>query len=101
MQYFDQKDPGESVVLTYDFTLGIPAGKTLTGSPTVEISVRSGADANPTAVLAGGNSIASPLVYVPVTGGLDAVQYDVKVTVSTTDPHTTLVLAGVLPVVAV
>ncbi|MDE2101733.1 MAG: hypothetical protein KGL39_31090 [Patescibacteria group bacterium] len=100
MQYFDPKDPGESLVLTYDFTLGIPSGKTLSGTPTVAITVRAGTDANASAVLAGGNSLnsASTQVYVPVAGGVNGVDYEIKVTIATTDTHTTLVLSGVLPV---
>ncbi len=97
---FDAKDPDEQRVLTFDFSADLATGETLTGAPTVSISVVGGTDASPLAVLVGGNSFdaAHLLYYVPVTGGLNGVDYDVVVKAPTTTTTKSLVLGGVLPV---
>lgn len=70
---FDSKDPGEQVTLGFDFTkLGTPA------NPTVEISVRKGTDAAPSAVLLGLPAVIGTWVYQRVQGGVDEVDYAVR-----------------------
>ncbi len=97
-QTLDIKDPTESVSLTFDFSLGLASGVTLSGTPTVTATVHSGTAPSPSAILAGGNSIVGSTVLVPVTAGIAGVDYEVKVVCSTTDVHTILALAAVLPV---
>lgn len=70
---FDSKDPGEQVTLGFDFTaLGVPT------SPEIEIEVRSGEDANPTALLLGPAVVTGSKVFQRVQGGLDDVDYAVR-----------------------
>ena len=98
---FDAKDPSEKRVLTFDFSADLVPGETITGTPVVAISVvGGGTDPSPTAVLAGGNSFdtAHVLYYVPVTGGLSGVDYDIVVKAATTTSSKTLALGGILPV---
>ena len=97
---FDQKDPNELIVLTFDFSPGLAAGETLTGTPTVTITTVLGVDATPSSVLAGGNTlgVSNTAVLVPVKAGIDACDYDVVVRCATSNSAKTLVLGGILPV---
>ena len=97
--HFESKDPGEDIPLVFDFGPGLATGETLT-SISVAVTVVGGADASPNAILAGGNQFdaTATKAYIPVTGGLDGVDYNIKVTCPTTNPKKTLVLAGVLEV---
>jgi len=97
---FDIKDPAESVVLTFDFALGLAVGETLLAVATVTCLVAFGTDATPAAVLTGSKSIdaTNTKVLVGVTGGLDQTDYDIKVRVTTSTSGKILTLAGILPV---
>lgn len=97
---FDIKDPGESRTLTFDLSLDLAAGETLVSVTGTTVTVVSGTDPSPTAILNGAASIDSSQTkaLVPVKGGLDEVDYDVKVTVTTTNSTKVLVGAGILPV---
>lgn len=97
---FDIKDTLESVPLTFDFSPGLATSETLLTISAVTISVVFGTDATPTTVLAGGNFIdsTSTKIVVPVTAGLDGVDYDIKVKATTSTATKTLSLAGILPV---
>ena len=95
----ESKDPGETIPLVFDFGPGLATGETLT-SKAIVVTVVGGVDGSPTAILAGGDQFdaTNTKVYVPVTGGLDGVDYNIKVTCATTNPKKVLVLAGVLEV---
>lgn len=97
---FDVKDPSEKQVLTFDFSLGLAQGETLTTPVTVSITVLNGTDPTPAAVLAGGNAfVPGNLQYsVPVQGGIDLTDYDIVVKAATTNPAKSLALGGILPV---
>lgn len=100
--FFESKAPDESVKLTFDFSPDLPAGVTLSGSPTVTFTVYSGADANPSAIA---NGLALPneadtAIIVPVDTGMDGVTYKIHVLIATTDPQLILSLTGFLPVIA-
>jgi len=97
---FDAKDPAEKQVLTFDFSLGLATGETLTGTPTVSIAVLYGTDPSPGNVLAGGNAFdpTNTKYFVPVQGGVDLTDYDIVVKASTTNAVKTLTLGGILPV---
>ncbi len=99
--YFDSKDPTEKIVLTFDMTLGLATGETLTGAPVVSIFTASGTDPTPTAVLTGANALdaTSKKVLVGVQAGVLGCAYDVKVVVSTSNAQKVLALSGILPVV--
>jgi hypothetical protein len=100
MQLFPVKDPGESVVLTFNMASNLPTGVTLTGVPNITVNVLEGTDPSPSSILNGGSSLDSTLTMVlqPVLGGLSGVLYEVKATVNTTQSTIILVLAGALPV---
>jgi hypothetical protein len=88
-KYFDAKDPNESVVLKFDFTLG---GVPLIGPATVVVTVDAGEDANPSALLNGAASVGMSEVSQPVTGGVAGVDYRVECRCDG------MVLVGFLPV---
>lgn len=100
---FDIKDPGESVVLTFNFAPGLAAGEFLTGIVSVTCAVNefsAATDGNPSVVLNGSNAldVTNTQALVAVTGGLNSVDYDVVVKATTSNPKKTLVLGGILPV---
>jgi len=97
---FDQKDPNELVILTFDFSAGLASGETLSGVPVVSCGTVYGTDPSPASVLAGGNILnaTSTALFVPVMGGLDGCDYDIVVKYPTTNAKKTLVLGGILPV---
>lgn len=99
-QRFSSKDPATAVPLTYDFTNGLSPIETLTGSPTIKVSVTYGTDPNASQLTIGavGFDVAGKKVYVPVSGGLDNVDYDIVVEVATTNPQKFFVLGCILPV---
>lgn len=100
MQSFDQKLPGESVVLTFDFTAGLAPGETLAGPPSAAFETVFGGDPSPGS-LANGSGVIDPtsmLVLLPVTGGLDGNDYSVTVTCPTSNSKKVLALVGLLPV---
>ena len=101
-QFFDQKDPSESVVLTFDFSLNLATGETLSGSPVVSVTLVSGSDPSPSAILTGNNGIdsTSTKALVGVHAGIAGCEYEVKAVCSTTNSQKVLALGGILPVIA-
>lgn len=94
------KNPSESIVLSFDFTNGLVSPEILSGTPTVSITTSFGTDASPSSVLNGSASIDSTnkLVLVPIQGGLDGCDYEIKVIAPTTNVKKILALVAVLPV---
>jgi len=120
-QLFDSKDAAEKVVLTFDFSAAattdagaLQSGETLTGTPTVTVSVADGADASPSSVLNGAGAVSSGPITTdsgaiiptgqaflqPVQAGVAGVNYSIKVVATTTNSQKTLARVGVLPVVS-
>jgi hypothetical protein len=97
---FDEKDPGEKWPLTFDFTVDLPTGVTLSGTPEVAFATALGTDATPNNLANGSAALdqTSKKVVVPVQGGVDGCDYKISVKVGTTDPLLVLELDGVLPV---
>jgi hypothetical protein len=87
-------------VLTFDFSSGLATGETLAGPPSVSYVTVFGGDSSPGSLSNGSPSLdpTSTLVLLPVTGGIDANDYAITVTVGTTNSKKTLALAGLLPV---
>lgn len=91
---FDPKDPGEIVILGFDFAAltGTPT------SPTITVTRHAGAaDAAPSAILSGSASITGTQVLQKVTGGTAGTDYLLRCEVDAPD-GSHYVLAGVLPV---
>ena len=99
-QVFPNKLPAEEIILTFNFAPGLPTGITLTGTPAVTVTVASGTDPDPSALLNGsaGFDSTSTLVLQPITGGLNGVSYLFDVQVATTYSDIKLELQGILPV---
>ena len=99
-QRFDEKGPSELRVLAFDFTADLATGETLSGSPTVVVTLLLGNDSSPASILAGANSLdgSAKVFYVPVHGGMDGCDYDVVVKYPTTNSKKSLELGGILPV---
>jgi len=100
MQRFDTKDPAESVPLTFNFAPDLATGEQLSGTPSVSVSVSSGMDASPAAILNGAAGLDSTLTQVvqPVRAGNQGTEYQIVVTCGTTNVNKTLTLVGILPV---
>ena len=97
---FEVKDPWELQILTFDFSAGLATGEALVGTPTVSVTTVYGTDSNPSAILAGGNTLdaTSTKYLVPVKAGIDGCDYDIVVDALTTTASKTLSLGGILPV---
>ena len=94
---FTSVDPDRKVILTYDFSLALPAGVTLSGSPTVAVTVEFGTDATPNAIVTS-SQISGALVYVAVAGMQDQTDYAIKVDVPTSNASISMAYTKVLPV---
>lgn len=100
MQLTDIKDPAEKVILVFDFSPGLGAGETLTGTITVTVSTSIGTDDTPSAVLNGSAyfDAANKKIYQPVQNGTNYVNYTIKTICATTNPSKVLALTAEMPV---
>jgi hypothetical protein len=91
MEIFPTKLPGESIVTTFNFAPDL-GSLTLTGSPTVTVTVAAGVDPDPSAILNGAPQLnaGSTAWLVPVTGGLNGVTYVITVIAPTASSTTVL-----------
>jgi hypothetical protein len=100
-QEFSNKDPGETVILSFVYTKALAIGEVLqsiVGAPIV--TVVGGVDAAPGAILAGlpAINLAAPTsVQLPVTGGIIGVQYNIKM-LCLTSIGQTLACSGTLTI---
>lgn len=81
---YDAKHPSEKWKIPFDFTDRLADGDSVSaiiGTPAVV--VKKGADGSPAAILDGAATLSGSIVTVPVTGGLDGVEYEITVTVDT------------------
>lgn len=100
LQYFDNIAPGAKNFLTFNFAAGLTAGNLLSGTPTVSVTVLSGTDPNPAAILNGAPMIdsTSKLVLVPVAPAVDNVTYLLNVVCPTVNTDIVLPISWGLPV---
>jgi hypothetical protein len=93
-------DPQEAVVVTFDFSLALDSGETLSGTIATTVSTVLGADPTPSAVLNGVATfgVGSKTVLLPVKGGLADRDYAIKVVCGTTNAQKTLALVAHLPI---
>ncbi len=111
--YFKRKkDPHEKAVLTFDFSSELAAGETLTGTPTVSVSLEEGADPNPSDLLNGDGAINSATItrvngttiaiasafQQPVKAGVSGCVYGIEVICETTNSNKVLAFTGLLRV---
>lgn len=93
----DPKDPVEVDVITFDYTDMVAATDGINAAE-VTVTLVSGTDLNPGAILSGASQIQGRAVLQQVAGGLPGVQYEIAVKVTMTSGRV-LVLTGTLPVV--
>lgn len=103
MQIFNAKNPGEAVVLSFNFTLFCaPQGIFLdpNSTPIVTFATELGLDLNPNLLINGPPAVdlTGYLVQQPVIGGLDGVTYILTATCLTTNGYWTPVMPALLPV---
>lgn len=72
---FEPKRPAEIVIVKFPYGRELAAGETLTGTPTVTVSLRSGADPDPQALLLAAPVLADDHVLAMFGGGVDLAQY--------------------------
>lgn len=90
----------EKVVVTLDFSDSLASGETLTGTPIVTVTINSGVDANPEAILNGLPQISadSRAVLVPTDSGIPNCSYRIAAECDTTNPAKRLECIAVLPI---
>jgi hypothetical protein len=71
---FDPKRPTEEDSFAFDFTDLLAVGETV-ASAEITIDVINGTDPNPSAMIAGAPTVASPLVHIKLIGGVEGVIY--------------------------
>lgn len=96
---FEPKRPGEIVAIKFPFSRELAAGETLTGAPTITVTLRAGADADPQALLAGAPALGADYVLALFGPGVDGAQYLIECLADTTAGQR-LQREGVLPVSA-
>jgi hypothetical protein len=100
MEIFNNKLPAEELVLAFNFAIRLGSGNTLSGTPTVAISVATGVDPDPSAVLNGPAQLdaTSTLVLQPVKAGIAGVGYLFDVQCATAQTDVLLETQAILPV---
>jgi hypothetical protein len=95
LSYLYTKDPTEIIPLTWQIT---DAGITAVEPVTVTVSVISGIDSSPSAMLFGAHTLTGGnTITQAIQGGIDGVTYKVKLTATLSD-GTKYVHSAVLPV---
>lgn len=100
MSILSPKDPVERVIVSFDFSPALGPGEAVASIVSVSVEVSAGYDPAPEAILSGGPLIASNGVMIqqPVCGGLDGVNYNIKVIVDTNMEEKRLAVTAILPV---
>lgn len=94
------KDPSESVVVTFDYALALDTDEQLASVESITVTTSMGTDPNPQSILQGTSliTVSGLSVQLPVTGGIDGVNYNIKVIAQTSNPQKVLALTAILPV---
>lgn len=100
MTVLSSKDPAENVVVTFDFTPALFGSETCVRVESITVEVVGGVDPNPQAIINGEAKITPDGLYVqlPVQGGLDNVNYNIKCLCQTSNPDKLINISGILPV---
>lgn len=91
------KDPAESLVQNFDFTAALASGETI-NSAVVSVSLLSGVDPNPAAMLFTTPTIAAGVVLQPFRAGVQDALYKFRCVATLAPPGRVLVLTATLPV---
>lgn len=97
LQVFPQKSPEESRPFVFDFTSQLVGTDTLS-TAAASITVWSGVDANPSAMLVGGATVSGAQASQWLQGGVAGVVYKVEMVAHTAGTQT-LVIVGLVAVV--
>lgn len=109
---FDAKDPRETVVLTFDASLGLASGETLTDITETDVTMASGTDPEAKNIVSGPLINGTPItvngktlpvgtaVQAEAVGGVSPARYLIAITCNTSNPDKVLTLKAVLPVSA-
>ncbi len=88
---------GEKLILAFDYSAELAAGETVTGTPTVEITVTDGVDPAPDALKNGlAEIVAGGVVLQPIDPLVADVGYRLKVLADTSNPLKRLACVGKL-----
>lgn len=99
MRRFSPKAPGESVVLTFDFTWDLVSGEKLTGIPNVVVTLASGVtDINMMSMVVEPPQLNGNYVLQMCTAGVLNNEYSVEATCNTS-ANRVLTIGGILPIV--
>ena len=77
------KHPDEDFTYGWDYADKLDTGDSLTGTPTITVSVIYGTDASPSSILSGAPSINGTVVSQKIIDGVDGVRYAVYSLVDT------------------
>jgi len=99
LRFPSAKDPAETVPLTFDFSASLSSSESVLAVTSITICCPSGLDPAPQSMLTGEPALVpSSAVVVPVGGGMDGTEYEIKVVVSTSNPMKILAMTGILRV---
>ena len=97
-QTLSPKDPAEIIVVSFDFSLAMLVGETISPSPSVTASSVSGPDTSPSSILSGTAAVSGSIVSQQIINGLDGATYKLRC-LATLSSGRRLALAGLLPCV--
>ena len=100
MTVLSSKDPVERVVVTFDYTPALFGSEVCIRVESITVEVVGGVDPDPQAIIAGEPKITDDGFYVqlPVQGGLDNVNYNIKALCQTSNPDKLINVSAILPV---
>jgi phage gp36-like protein len=90
---WEDKDPADVVTVEFDFS---DSFTTLSGTPTIAVTLLEGTDASPSAILLGGVTVVGAIVRQRITGGVSGALYGLQCT--GTDGSNTITIEALLPV---
>lgn len=97
---FSPKQTGETILYGFDFTDDLATGETISSveGGVIVVTVYSGTDATPSAILSGSPSISGNIVSQLITAGTSGVKYKLTCKVITTPDAQILELDGILKI---
>lgn len=99
IEIFKPKSPSSTVRVAFDFLSDLGVAETLASTHSVTVSVYSGTDANPSALLSGSTSKSGTVVSQSITGGTAGNIYTLVCSCTTNNiPANTLIKVGRLAI---